>query len=219
MIYARTSWHVALRCSFLRPTWPKDPACHDRSFPRLKQQAAIFRSRHSQSFPWCFGVRFPSFWLRSAWDLCPTTKSLNEQGRRDPNLSKGRTCGRQSKKVTATAKENQGKAWRAEYHRKAAREVLSLSLTAEKAARIKDVEQTILNAPYANEKKHGQLGTYRAKQFTLAGVQYRAVYKVDEERNVIYFLCVAHAVQRLRNSKKTRSLATRLRQALGSSSP
>lgn len=69
--------------------------------------------------------------------------------------------------------------------------MLRLSSTDARKERISKAILDTLDNPYINGKKKGNLKGCRAAEFTLDGVQHRAVYELDENERVVYFWCVA----------------------------
>lgn len=186
----RIYWSGAQRCNLVKPIWPNDQAYRGPSFPNWKPLPATSKFRRSARSPLCSIAPSPSFSRLGLSVPLPMHKSLSDSRRRAPNSSKAPTSGRPSKKSVSQEKPPQ-KPWTDAYHPAAAKEVLRLSSTDARKARIRSAIAETLQNPYINEKKKGKLKGCRAAEFSLDGVQHRALYELDEKERIVYFWCVA----------------------------
>jgi len=85
------------------------------------------------------------------------------------------------------------------------RERTVLASNEKRSARIKAAIAAVFDNPYYKAPKHGPLKGCRALGFTLEGVAYRAVYRIDDGRRVIEFIAIAtHDIAYQRASRRLR---------------
>jgi mRNA-degrading endonuclease RelE of RelBE toxin-antitoxin system len=178
-------------CSLVRQISLSDPAYRALFSRRSKRLLAISRSPHWRSLRLRLIALSLSSCFQLPFDRLTTLKSRSDSKRHAPNSSKGKTSGQRSKKLKPQEKVPVPKPWTDQYHPAAAKEVVQLSSTGDRRPSVKDAIADVLLNPYANSKKAGSLKNCRAKVFSLDGVQYRALYELDEKARIVYFWCVA----------------------------